>query len=53
MTERDWERVPDNTIAALETLERHAYLKMTELIDAGEIDAAEQLASVLEGLGLV
>lgn len=51
--ERNWERVPENTIGAIEALERHAYVKITELIDAGEFDAAEQVTGILEGLGII
>lgn len=37
----------------LETLERHAYMRLVEYIDADRLDAARQLVEVLKGVGVI
>lgn len=51
--ERDFSSVPENTVASLEMLERHAYVKLTELIDGNHLDEAGKVAEVLKAVGLV
>lgn len=53
MQDRDFTAVPENTVASLEMLERHAYVKLTELIDGNHLDEASKVADVLKAVGLV
>lgn len=48
------ERTPsDNTVAVLETLERHAYMQIAELIDKRHLDEADKIADILVKVGIV
>lgn len=47
-------RVPqESTVDVLDTLERHGYQKICELIDGGKYEEAEQVADVLQKVGLI
>lgn len=43
----------DNTVAVLETLERHAYMQIAELIDKRHLDEADKIADILKKVGIV
>lgn len=43
----------DNTVAVLETLERHAYIQIAELIDNRHLDEADKIADILKKVGIV
>jgi hypothetical protein len=43
----------DNTVSALETLERHAYVQIAELIDNRHLDEADKIADILKKVGIV
>lgn len=48
------ERMPsDSTVILLETLERHAYMKIVELIDGSHLDEADKIADILKKVGIV
>lgn len=48
------ERKPsDSTVILLETLERHAYMKIAELIDGSRLDEADKIADILKKVGIV
>ena len=48
------ERMPsDSTVILLETLERHAYMKIAELIDGSHLDEADKIADILKKVGIV
>lgn len=48
------ERVTDQaTETLLGTLEKHAYCKITELIDANRYAEAGQIVTILQGVGLI
>lgn len=48
------ERIPsENTVAVLETLERHAYMQIAELIDKRHLDEADKIADILVKVGIV
>lgn len=48
------ERIPsENTVAAMETLERHAYLQIVELIDGKHLDETDKIADILVKVGIV
>lgn len=41
------------TVRTLETLEQHAYMRITELIDGNHISEARQVAQILKEVGIV
>lgn len=41
------------TVATIETVAQHAYLKIAELIDGNHLDEARQVAEVLKAVGIV
>jgi len=43
----------DNTMALLDTIERHGYMKIAELIDGNHLSEAGQVVDILKGVGLV
>lgn len=43
----------ENTVSALETLERHAYVQIAELIDNRHLDEADKIADILKKVGIV
>lgn len=48
------ERIPNQSVEAmLNTLEYHGYMKICELIDNGKYVEAEQVAGVLEKVGII
>ena len=47
------ERMPsDSTVILLETLERHGYMKIAELIDGSHLDEADKVADILKKVGI-
>lgn len=47
-------RMPSKSVeATLNTLECHGYMKICELIDNGKYQEAEQVAGVLEKVGII
>lgn len=48
------ERIPSQSVEMmLNTLEYHGYMKICELIDNGKYAEAEQVAGVLEKVGII
>lgn len=48
------DREPSKSVVVmLNTLEYHGYQKICELIDSGKYDEAEQVAGVLEKVGII
>ena len=48
------ERMPSQSVETmLNTLEYHGYMKICELIDNGKYQEAEQVAGVLEKVGII
>lgn len=45
--------VSDSTVAALEVLERHAYIRITEMIDDGDLDAACKIVALLKAVQII
>lgn len=43
----------EGIIATLETLERHAYQQITELIDSRSLAEADKVADILKKVGIV
>lgn len=43
----------ESTVAVLETLERHAYMQIAELIDGRHLDEADKIADILKKVGIV
>lgn len=41
------------TVESLETLEKHAYWRLTALVDDGRLDEAHDLVSLMQEVGLV
>ena len=41
------------TVSLLETLEQHAYLKISELLDGNHFEEAQQVADILKAVGIV
>lgn len=48
------ERKPsESTVVLLETLERHGYMKIAELIDGSHLDEADKVADILKKVGII
>lgn len=43
----------ESTVSVLETLERHAYMQIAELIDGRHLDEADKIADILKKVGIV
>lgn len=43
----------DTTAVLLETIEKHGYMKIAELIDGNHLTEAGQVVEILRGVGLV
>jgi len=52
MDNRDWYNVDQATEALISGLEKHALVKLTELIDHERFGEACQVVSVLQGVGI-
>lgn len=53
MATREEREPQESTITMLDMLERHGYQKICELIDGGKYSEAEQVANVLEKVGII
>lgn len=49
----DLREAQEATVTTLEALERHAYAKITELIDDGNYDAACQIVTIIKRIGII
>ena len=45
--------VSDATVTMLETLERHAYCRIADCIDKGDLDGARQIVDLLKDVGII
>lgn len=53
MDDRNWDNVDQTTVTMLSTLEKHAFCKLTELIDRERFKEACQVVHVMERVGLI